>query len=98
MDPQTFWDSDFDYIQMYFDNYSQNMKDKEKETLITNYNLATMISSFVNMGLNGKKPPSIGTMYPELFSELDRKNKINQFQVAMMNFANQWNSKRNGGQ
>lgn len=48
---------------------NEMLKTKAKETLINNYTLATMVSSFVNKQLNGKPIPKVEEMYPRIFME-----------------------------
>ena len=93
MDEQTFWNSDFEGIQSYFDAYTEREKQKQKENILSNYNLASMVSSFVSGGLNGKAPPSINTLYPELFP-VNTQAGIRKFEADIINFANAWNNKR----
>ena len=84
---------DFDEIQILFDGYAEKEKEEHKKTIASNYNMATMTSSFVSGALNGKKPPSLNDLYPDLFP-IDRAQKIKQFEASMLAFANEWNLSR----
>lgn len=44
------------------------IEERSKYSITNNYNLASMIAQFVNLGLNGKPIPSIGELYPGLFN------------------------------
>ena len=45
------------------DVYSQ----KKKEQITNNYQLASLISLFINRADNGKSPPSLYELYPSIF-------------------------------
>lgn len=80
-------------ITLIINNFNESEKDRGKELLYSNYNLACMIASFVNRGLAGKDIPDIYEMYPDLDAEAKEQRRIQQLQTQMMNFANMHNNK-----
>ena len=95
MTAEQFWQSDFGELQDYFDIYAENEKARDKERVATTYNLACMIAQFVCSGLNGKKPPSINTLYPDLFTPDDlNKFSTNRLEHDMFRLAGEWNKNR----
>lgn len=70
--------------------------EKSKYDLTMNYNLATMISQFVNLGLNGKPIPSIGELYPGLFNTAEpvEDNRWMLWKERMIDYAHEHNKRR----
>ena len=74
------------------------IEERSKMELINNYNLATQIAQFVNLGLNGKPIPPISELYPGLFNQSASKpaedNRWMLWKEQMIDYANQHNKKR----
>lgn len=70
--------------------------ERSKYDLTMNYNLATMISQFVNLGLNGKPIPSIGEIYPGLFNTVKpvEDNRWMLWKERMIDYAHEHNKRR----
>ena len=70
--------------------------ERSKYDLTMNYNLATMISQFVNLGLNGKPIPSIGEIYPGLFNTFKpvEDNRWMLWKERMIDYAHEHNKRR----
>ena len=82
-------------------NYQQEQELKAKEAIVTNYNLATMVSSFVMNGMNGKSNPSLLELFPDMFQEELQKQKEEEdarywqlYKEQMLDFAAAHNKKR----
>jgi hypothetical protein len=73
------------------------IEERSKSELINNYNLATQIAQFVNLGLNGKPIPQISEIYPGLFSDKASKpvedNRWMLWKEQMIDFAHLHNKK-----
>lgn len=70
--------------------YNRIVRDKAKEQITLNYNLAMMISSFVGCSMSGQKIPSFSEMYPSLVTsdpEQDFKDAHNGLTRAEYNRA-----------
>lgn len=71
------------------------IEEKSKLQLINNYNLATQIAQFVNMGLNGKPFPSIGELYPGVFNTQPvEDNRWMLWKERMIDYAHEHNKRR----
>lgn len=70
--------------------------ERSKYDLTMNYNLATMIAQFVNLGLNGKPIPSIGEIYPGLFNTVKpvEDNRWMLWKERMIDYAHEYNKRR----
>jgi len=70
--------------------------ERSKYDLTMNYNLATMIAQFVNLGLNGKPIPSIGEIYPGLFNTVKpvEDNRWMLWKERMIDYAHEHNKRR----
>lgn len=82
---------------MTFKEISIFIEEKSKYDLTMNYNLASMIAHFVNLGLNGKPIPSIGEIYPGLFNttvEPVEDNRWMLWKERMIDYANEHNKRR----
>lgn len=65
-------------------SYAEVHIDDDKDTLARDYNLATMIASFVNCAISGHDIPSMYEVFPSLFTqeEIDEfyeKQALNEF-------------------
>lgn len=91
----------FDEVETVIINYDKYDKNKHKEQLIYDYNLADLISSFTLLKMNGKPIPKLYDCYPDLFEDQKRKEKedmksIMLYKEQMLDFANYHNKKRKG--
>lgn len=82
-------------------NYQHEQELKAKEAIVTNYNLATMVSSFVMNGMNGKSNPSLLELFPDMFQEELQKQQEEEdarhwqlYKEQMLDFAAAHNKKR----
>lgn len=75
-------------------------RNKAKDTLISNYTLATMIANFVGLSMNGKSIPKVETLFPATFgiteSEEDELtdaeyNRAMMIKEQFIDFANRRN-------
>jgi hypothetical protein len=99
-----FWDLTIGEIKLITENYRQEEENKAKERVASNYNLAMMVSTFVNNGLNGKPIPSIEELYPKLFVDNTAQQEEEQkrrdelalalYKEQMLDFAAAHNKKR----
>ena len=82
---------------MTYKEISLFIEEKSKYDLTMNYNLATMIAQFVNLGLNGKPIPSIGEVYPGLFNTTTQPVEDNRWMLwkeRMIDYAHEHNKRR----
>ena len=72
------------------------IEERSKYSITNNYNLATMIAQFVNLGLNGKPIPSIGELYPGLFNTAEpvEDNRWMLWKERMIDYAHEHNKRR----
>lgn len=73
-------------VTEYIDVQSEKEKAKAKEVLISNYNLASMVASFIGNALNGDSIPAIQDLYPDMFKEeaKQEEEKNNKLQTAIL--------------
>ena len=87
-----------DFWKMTYKEIVVFIEERSKSELINNYNLATQIAQFVNLGLNGKPIPPISEIYPGLFSNSVSKpvedNRWMLWKEQMIDYAHQHNKKR----
>ena len=81
-------------ISIYFNAYNEKEKQRQKEIIATNYNLASLISSFINRTMSGKQIPGIYELYPDLFEAPEESWEIYKAQFA--DFADRFNKQRGG--
>lgn len=67
--------------------YNEQRQEEAKERLACNYSIAALTASFVNKALNGKKLPSLGEMYPDIFAEDDARATALKFAADFKQFA-----------
>ena len=89
-----FWGMTIGELYMHFEAHRESEERRAKELLISNYNLAQVISTMVLRGLNGKQPPSISEFYPNEFPDPNEELKIAMMKEKMIDFAIQANKKR----
>ena len=96
-----YWDLTIGEIRTVVLNYQHEQELKAKEAIVTNYNLATMVSSFVMNGMNGKSNPSLLELFPDMFQEELQKQKEEEdarywqlYKEQMLDFAAAHNKKR----
>ena len=78
----------FDFWKMTYAELATFIEQASKAEIINLYSQANLISSFVVNNLNGKKNPSLESMYPELFG---LKNEEEERSDAYTNFVkDQW--------
>lgn len=58
-----------EYWNLTIGEISRYINAKLKSGIRNNYNLASLIASFVNISINGKSLPTIERLYPSLFFE-----------------------------
>ena len=89
-----FWTMTVGEISIYFNAYNEKEKQRQKEIIATNYNLASLISSFINRTMSGKQIPGIYELYPDLFEAPLESWEIYKAQFA--DFADKFNKQRGG--
>lgn len=62
-------------IMLICDSYNQKQELELKTKLSMNYNLANLVSIFVNLRLNGKEVPTLQETYPEIFGETKQQQE-----------------------
>ena len=86
-----------DFWKMTYKEITIFIEERSKMELINNYNLATQIAQFVNLGLNGKPIPSIGEIYPNLFATNKQPVEDNRWMLwkeRMIDYAHEHNKRR----
>lgn len=91
----------FGEVETVIINYDKLDKEKHKEQLIYDYNLADMISSFVLLKFDNKPIPKLYECFPDLFQDQKKKEeedmkRIMLYKEQMIDFANYHNKKRKG--
>lgn len=81
-------------INIYFNAYNEREKQRQKEIMATNYNLASLISSFVGRIMNGKQLPGIYELYPDLFEAPMESWEV--YKAQFSEFADRFNKQRGG--
>lgn len=64
-----YWNYTLGEILDYIDCYNEIQQEKVREQALNNYQQALLTSIFINRVSNGKQPPSIAEIYPELFMD-----------------------------
>lgn len=63
-----FWDYTYGEIIEYLDNYKEAKETSVKEMATQNYQIALLTAIFMNRANNGKQPPALREIYPNLFA------------------------------
>lgn len=88
-----FWDYTLAELLDLFEAYRQRKEEETKNKLAENYNLAYMVSIFNNRADQGKPPPSLQQIFPNMFEELEndeetkKQNELIILKERMLDFA-----------
>ena len=83
-------------------SYKRKEETRAKETLLKNYNEASLIADFVGRILNGKHLPSVTEVYPQLAEDLtpeklakqQEKAEVERYKMQWMNLMYNHNAQR----
>lgn len=64
-----FWDYTYGEIIELIKLHKENEEEKSKEQLVNNYQIALLTSVFTNRANNGKQPPTLHEVFPNVFDE-----------------------------
>ena len=64
-----FWDYTYGEIIDFLNDYKDKEEQRVKEQAMNTYQQALLTAIFINRANNGKQPPSIQEIYPNLFTE-----------------------------
>lgn len=81
-------------------NYNKVKEEESKVLLLSNYNLAQMITNFISCSVNKKSIPSVYELYPDLFGQEQVEDKRDELAAGLLkeqwiDFALRHNKKRN---
>lgn len=90
-----FWELTYGEILMLMNNYKEQREEKSKEEIANNYQIAYLTSIFTNKANNGKQPPTLQEMYPDLFpveeNEETESNSWLFYKEKMIDYAQEHN-------
>lgn len=93
-----FWEMTLAEIYIICDSYNMKQEEELKTKLSMNYNLANLISIFVNLRLNGNEIPTLQQTYPNLFEVVEEQNEKDDkswmiYKEQFLDFAHSHNKK-----
>lgn len=90
-----FWDLTYGEIIEYLNLYKENKELQVKEQSINIYQTALLTAIFINRANNGKQPPTINEVYPNLFQSDELPETIDNswiiYKEQMLDYAEQHN-------
>lgn len=90
-----FWDLTYGEILEYLNLYKENKELQVKEQSINIYQTALLTAIFINRANNGKQPPTINEVYPNLFQSDELPETIDNswiiYKEQMLDYAEQHN-------
>ena len=90
-----FWDFTYGEIIEYLNLYKENKELQVKEQSINIYQTALLTAIFINRANNGKQPPTINEVYPNLFQSDELPETIDNswiiYKEQMLDYAEQHN-------
>lgn len=84
-------------INLLIQTFQEKEEIRAKEILASNYNLASMIASFISCSLAGKQIPDINELYPTQFQEekpIEEDKSWMIYKEQMIDFAIAHNKQR----
>lgn len=84
-------------INLLIQTFQEKEEMRAKEIIATNYNLATMVATFVGCSLAGKQIPDINELYPTQFQEekpIEEDKSWMIYKEQMIDFAIAHNKQR----
>ena len=92
-----FWNYTYGEIVDLINTYRENQEQKMKERLHDNYQIALLTSIFTNRANNGKQPPTLQELYPDVFEDELPKDTIDSswiyYKEQMLDYAEKHNQK-----
>jgi hypothetical protein len=89
-----YWTFTFGEIIDTIQAVNNKRQEEAKEQIAKDYNMATMISSFVSYRLNGKQIPKLNELYPGLFQEQQQEDNWQIQKEMMIDYAIRVNKQR----
>lgn len=89
-----YWDYTYGEIVELINNYRERQEEKQKQQLANDYQIALLTSIFTNRANNGKQPPAIYEVYPDVFGEFKPEEQNNSWiylKEQMLDYAEQHN-------
>ena len=90
-----FWDLTYGEILEYLNLYRDNKELQVKEQSMNIYQTALLTAIFINRANNGKQPPTINEVYPNLFQSDELPETIDNswiiYKEQMLDYAEQHN-------
>ncbi len=97
-----FWDYTYGEIIEFLHNYKEKQEQTVKEQTMHTYQIALLTAVFINRANNGKQPPTLQEIYPNLFSSGELPEAIDNSWIIqkemMLDYAEGHNKQRKGGQ
>ena len=87
-----YWDYTLAEIQMLIEAYKKKEEKESKDTIQLVYLQSTMVAQFIGKVINGKKIPSLNSVFPGMFPEAS--NDWKKYEEQFLTFAKQHNKNR----
>lgn len=92
-----FWNYTYGEIVDLINAYRENQEERTKERISDNYQIALLTSIFTNRANNGKQPPTLQELYPNLFKDELPKEEVDNswiyYKEQMLDYAAQHNQR-----
>lgn len=92
-----FWNYTYGEIVDLINAYRENQEERTKERISDNYQIALLTSIFTNRANNGKQPPTLQELYPNLFEDELPKEEVDNswiyYKEQMLDYAVQHNQR-----
>lgn len=76
-----FWDYTYGELIEILEIYKETRDNEVKERISNNYQLAYLTAIFTNRANNGKNPPTLFELYPELFEDEQQEQEDNSWMI-----------------